>query len=201
LQQVYALDKKNSRYDMVRHKMDIALASDHFWWASAKPWWSLEMIEDGAFRLLDTLRFIPEVTSEKLEKGRDYYEHIITTAFNWQRTGKIRQMMQSQQGILRITFKDRTVGRGGAEEGVYYAFMSMMKSLEKKAVDGGEYEKAILWRDAIYKLENKLDIYDTINAIDLLRVEIPHNEVEETIERYKTEYYKIRGGQPEQRGS
>jgi len=53
----------------------------------------------------------------------------------------------------------------------------------------------------IFKLENKLDIYDTINAIDLLRVEIPHKEVEETIEKYQAKYYKIRGSQPEQRGT
>jgi len=64
-----------------------------------------------------------------------------------------------------------------------------------------EYEKAILWRDAAYKLKNKLDIYDTINAIDLLRIEIPHEEVEKTIEEYKDKYRKIRGGQPEQRGA
>lgn len=201
LNEVYAMDPHDSRYDMVRKKMDIALASDHFWWASAKPWWSMEMIEDGAYRLLDTLRHVPNVSDEKLEKGRDFYEHIVTTGFNWQRTGKIRQMMQSQQGILRIPFKDRTVGRGGAEEGVFFAFIDMMKDLESKAKEKREYEKAILWRDAIYKLENKLDIYDTINAIDLLRIEIPHKTVEETIEKYKAKYYEIRGGQPEQRGS
>jgi hypothetical protein len=195
------MDKKNSRYDTVRKKMDIALASDHFWWASAKPWWSLEMIEDGAFRLLDTLRYIPNIDPFILEKGRDFYEHIVTTAFNWQRTGKIRQMMQSQQGILRIPFKDRTICKGDAEKGVYFAFIDMMKKLEKEALEKREYEKAILWRDAMYKLENKLDIYDTINAIDLLRIEIPHKEVEEEIEKYKEKYYKIRGGQPEQRGS
>jgi hypothetical protein len=201
LKEVYALDKSNPRYDLVRKKMDIALASDHFWWASAKPWWSLEMIEDGAFRLLDTLRHIPNLSKEKLEQGRDFYEHIIATAFNWQRTGKIRQMMAEQGAILRIPFKDRTIGKGGAEEGVYWAFMDMMKGLEKKAIETQEYEKAILWRDAIYKLENKLDIYDTINAIDLLRIEIPNKEVEATIEKYKSKYYDIRGGQPEQRGA
>ena len=76
----------------------------------------------------------------------------------------------------------------------------MMKKLEGEAAAKGEYEKAILWRDAIYKLENKLDIYDTVNAIDLLRVEIPHKEVEATIEKYKEKYRQIRGGQPEQRG-
>ena len=126
---------------------------------------------------------------------------IVSTGFNWQRTGKIREMMREQKSILRIPFKDRTIGRGGAERGVYYAFIDMMKRLEKEASDRGEYEKAILWRDSIFKLENKLDIYDTINAIDLLRVEISHEEVEKIIEQYKEKYRKIRGGQPEQRGT
>ncbi len=198
---VYAMDTSHPRYPLVREKLDIALASDHFWWASGKPWWSLEMIEDGAYRLLDTLRHVPDVSQEDLEHGRDFYERIISTAFNWQRTGKIRQMMQAQKSILRIPFKDRTVSLGGAESGVYYAFIDMMKDLENKSIKNQEYEKAIMWRDAIYKLENKLDIYDTINAIDLLRIEIPHNEVEETVEKYKKKYLEIRGGQPEQRGS
>lgn len=201
LKEVYAMDKNHPRYDIVRKKTDLALSSDHFWWASAKPWWSLEMIEAGAYRLLDAIRHIPDVSKKVLEEGRDYYEKIITTAFNWQRTGKIRQMMREQKSILRIPFKDRTIGRGGAEEGVYWAFIDMMKQLEKEATIKGEYEKAILWRDAIYKIENKLDIYDTINAIDLLRVEISHKEVEETIEKYKNKYREIRGGQPEQRGA
>ena len=201
LEEVYKMDKNHTRYELVRAKMDRGLASDHFWWASAKPWWSLEMIEDGAFNLLDTLRHIPDLKKEVLDEGRDFYEKIISTAFNWQRTGKIRAMMESQKNILRIPFKDRTVSKGGEEEGVYFAFIDMMKKLEVEAVGRHEYEKAILWRDAMYKLENKLDVYDTINAIDLLRIEIPHKDVEETIEKYKEKYYKMRGGQPEQRGS
>ena len=200
-EKVESMDNKHPRYEEVKHRMDIATASDHYWWASAKPWWSLEMIEDGAYRLLDTVRMIPDTSEEDILKARDLYENIISTAFTWQRTGKIRDMMAEQKSILRIPFKERTIGKGGAEEGVYYAFIDMMKGLEKKAVENREYEKAILWRDAMYKLENKLDVYDTINAIDLLRVEIPNNEVEETILKYKDKYRAIRGGQPEQRGS
>jgi CHAD domain-containing protein len=110
-------------------------------------------------------------------------------------------MMREQKEILRIPFKERTLEKGGAEKGVYYAFLDMMRKLEKKAAKNREYEKAILWRDAIYKLKHKLDIYDLLNAVDLLRVEIPHDVVEKTIEKYKEKYRKIRGGQPEQRGS
>lgn len=199
--EVGQIDKQNPVYDEVKKRMDICTASDHFWWASAKPWWSLEMIEDGAFRLLETIRMVPNISSQKVSKASDLYEKIISTAFNWQRTGRIRQMMSMQNSILRIPFMDRTIGRGGEEEGVYHAFMDMMKELEKKAIESREYEKAILWRDAMYKLENKLDIYDTINAIDLLRIEIPNEEVEKTVLKYKDQYRKIRGGQPEQRGS
>lgn len=200
-EQVKSVDQKNPIYEEIKHRLDIGTASDHFWWASAKPWWSLEMIEDGAYRLLDTIRAVPNVSEEVLSKASDLYEKIISTAFNWQRTGKIRQMMSQQKSITRIPFVDRTVGKGGAEEGVFHAFMDMMRDQEKIASLKGEYEKAILWRDAIYKLKNKLDIYDTINAIDLLRIEVPHETVEKTIEKYKEKYRQIRGGQPEQRGS
>jgi alpha-amylase/alpha-mannosidase (GH57 family) len=199
--EVAKADRKMPTFPALQKHMDIATASDHFWWASAKPWWSVEMIEDGAYRLLETLRAVPKVKKDKLAEASSLYEKIISTAFNWQRTGKIRSMMAEQRSILRIPFKDRTIGRGGAEEGVYHAFIDMMKRLEKEAVERKEYEKAILWRDAMYKLENKLDIYDTINAIDLVRIEIPNEEVEKVIVEYKEKYAAMRGGQPEQRGA
>ncbi len=200
LREVYAMDTLHPRYEAVRKKMDVALASDHFWWASAKPWWSMEMIEDGAYRLLDTIRFVPDVDKGSLSRARELYEHIVSTGFNWQRTGKIREMMKEQRSILRIPFKDRTLGRKGAEN-VYYAFIAMMERLEAEATKKAEYEQAILWRDAIFKLKHKLDIYDTLNAIDLVRVKIPHDEVEKTIVEYEEKYRRMRGGQPEQRGN
>lgn len=201
LNEFYKIKEKDNGYQNIRSKIDNALASDHFWWASAKPWWSLEMIELGAYRLLDAIRSIPNISGDVLNTAVNYYQNIVSTAFDWQRTGKIRKMMQEQNQILRIPFKDRTVGEGGVEAGVYYAFVDMMKNLEKKAAENGEYEKAILWRDALFKLENKQDIYEAINAVDLLRVEIPNAEVEEMVQKYKEKYKQIRGGQPEQRGS
>ena len=201
INQVRAMDKNQANYKRVRASMDEAMASDHFWWASAKPWWSLEMIEDGAWRLLKTIRMIPDISEENMQKAGDLYEKIISTAFEWQRSGQVRKNALLQRSVLRIPFKERTVGAGGDEEGVYWAFIDMMKKMEKKAAKAGEYENAILWRDAIFKLENKLDIYDAINAVDLLRAELPNEKIENTIEKYKEQYAKIRGGQPEQRGS
>lgn len=201
LNEVRNISEDHEAYLGLRQRMDSALASDQFFWASAKPWWSVEMIENSAFGLLEIVRQVPNVSMETLDRSRTLYESIVSTAFAWQRTGKIHDMMSSQDSMTRIPFIDRTIGRGGQEEGVYHAFVDMMKGLEKEAAQNGEYEKAILWRDAVFKLENKLDIYDTVNSIDLLRIEIPNQKVEETIEKYKDKYRSIRGGQPEQRGN
>jgi len=104
-----------------------------------------------------------------------------------------------RQGIFRIPFKERTFEAGGAERGVYEGFISMFKELEAKAAKKQEYEKAIMWRDAIYKIENKTDIYDMVHVVELLRLEIPNEEVEKILDKYTDKYKKIRGGQPEQR--
>ena len=198
---VYKYSQKNKNYGEIRGKMDVALASDHFWWASAKPWWSLEMIEDGAFRFLDVIQSMESVPKEVLYKGYKYYMSIVSQASAWQREGIVRQMAVEQNESLRIPFKDRTLGKGGTEEAVYFAFIDLMKEQEKEAAKKGDYEKAILWRDAIYKLDHKYDIYDTINVIDLLRLEVGNGRIEEVINKYKDKYVGLRGGQPEQRGS
>ena len=194
----YKNDSKE--YELARQKMDRALASDQYFWASGKPWWSLEMIEDGAYMLLDVVRTTPGSTDEEKQKASELYEKILSLSFNWQRSGKIREMAREQSQVLRIPFKDRTLGACGAEPAVYNAFIDMINKQEKKAVENREYEKALLWRDALYKIDIKNDIYDTINAIDLLRAEIGNEEVEKVIQKYKQEYLVIRGGQPEQRG-
>ncbi len=200
LNSVYGLDKNNALFGEVRARMDAALASDHFWWASAKPWWSLEEIERGAFMCLDIIRRVPDVDSKSLERARDLYEKIVSTAFEWKRSGKIYEITKERRGALRIPFKERTFEAGGVEKGVYEGFIAMFKDLEQKAVTKQEYEKAIMWRDAIYKIENKTDIYDMVHATELLRLEIPNEEVEKMLDKYTAQYKKIRGGQPEQRG-
>lgn len=201
LAELYKMNTKDPSYPAIRARADVAMSSDQFFWASAKPWWSVEMIEGGAYQILEIIRSIPKVSKKVLVEASKYYERIIATAFQWQRNGKIREMMQEQHSILRIPFKDRTFELGGDELAKYDAFVALMGRLEKEAAGRGEYEKAILWRDAIYKLDKKLDIYDTISTINLLRVEIPNEEVDAFIKKYQDEYRRLRGGQPEQRGS
>jgi hypothetical protein len=188
-------------YALSRGRVDRALASDQFFWASAKPWWSVEMIESGAHAVLEAIETLPQVKTADVEKARELYRKIVSTAFEWQRTGKIREMSKERGAFQRIPFKARTLEEGGTQEAVYQAFIDMMRDQERLARDRGEYEKAILWRDAVYKIATKCDIYDAINAVDLLRMEISNERVEKLLDEYTARYRQIRGGQPEQRSN
>jgi aspartokinase-like uncharacterized kinase len=74
-----------------------------------------------------------------------------------------------------------------------------MKKKMLEAAKKKNFERAILWRDAIWKLETKNDIYDAIHAVDLLRLEVPDPQLKKLMDRYKENYEKIKPGQPERR--
>lgn len=201
LEQFYKLPKEDPEYARLRGMLDIALASDQFFWASAKPWWSIEMIEEGGYRLLEILQHLNTIGPYGFEEGESLYHQIVAAAFDWKRSGHLLAIERERDGIMRIPFKERTLEKGGAEPAVYHAFIDMMAAQEKISKERGDYEAAILWRDAIYKLDKKVDIFEAIHAVDLLRTKLPSDEVEATIKKYKDEYLRVRGGQPEQRGA
>ncbi|MCD6270264.1 hypothetical protein J7J23_00605 [bacterium] len=189
---------KTKKYsEFIQEKIDKAMASDQFFWASGEPWWSIEMIEKGAWLVLGALKSIPGVTKRQVEVGEDYYRKILSTAFWWQRSGKIEEKSKKYKESSRIPFKERTLEKGKPE--VYYAFIEMMKKKMWEATKKKNFERAILWRDAIWKLETKNDIYDATHAVDLLRLEIPDPTLRKLMDKYKAKYEKIKSGQPELR--
>lgn len=161
---VKKLDKKSPAYQEVREKLDRALQSDQFWWASAKPWWSLEMIEQGAFLLRDVILSIPAISSQNKKRAEQYYRQIIDLAFEWQRSGKIRQAYrQTFDTFKKRPYKKRVLS------GQFNAVILEFEDEMHRAIKAQELEKAIKWRDAIYKLKSGLDIYDVLHVVDDLR--------------------------------
>ena len=191
------LSKRRKLSKRIEDKIDQALASDQFFWASGEPWWSIEMIEKGAWQMLKALKSLPNITKKEIQKGEKLYRDILATAFWWQRSGKIEEKSKKYREAVRIPFKERTLEAGKPE--VYYAFLEMMKKKMKEAAKNKNFERAILWRDAIWKLETKNDIYDAIHAVDLLRLEVPDHQLTKLMEKYKKKYKKIKPGQPELR--
>lgn len=201
LRVIDSLANRPELYPTARNMADKAVASDQFFWACAKPWWSVEMIESGAYQCLETIELADDSYATEKNRAQFLYRKIISTAFDWQRSGKIREMNKERNVAQRIPFKTRTLEAGGVEPAIYKAFIDLLKQQEAISASAGEYEKAILWRDAVHKIETKNDIYDAIHAIDLLRLEIPEERINKVLDQYTSEYRRLRGGQPEQRSN
>ncbi len=194
---VLELSRKKNISPLAKNKLYKAMASDQFFWASGEPWWSIEMIEKGAWMLLQALKLFPHLREYQFKKGEQYYKEIISNAFWWQRSGKIEKKAQRYKEETRIPFKERTLEKGKPE--VYYAFIDTMRKKMWQAAKEKNFERAILWRDAIEKIETKNDIYDAIHACDLLRLEVPDSKLRKLMDKYKNKYKKISPGQPELR--
>jgi hypothetical protein len=189
------LPESDGAYPKLREKLDPALASDLFFWSSARPWWSIELIEEGAFGLAEVVEKSPASGQKAKRQAHELYRRIMDLAFEWRRNGTIAKIGQEQYELLRIPFKERT------NEAVFGAFMDLMKQAEKAAAGKQDYETAALWRDAAKKLETKRDIYDAYHVVDMLRAKLPDSKIEETLAQYREQYQHIRGGQPEQRSN
>ncbi len=98
---VSAAAQDDPGYSKVRESLDRALHSDQYWWASARPWWSIEMIERGAKELYDTVLACPGVSEATKEAAKHLYHSIVFTAFDWQRSGLVDQLSQREDEDIR----------------------------------------------------------------------------------------------------
>ena len=175
-----------------RDLLDKALNSDPWWWACAKPWWSVEEIEKGMYSLYKVVSSVPEVSEAEVKRADELYKRILITAHEWQRTGLVDKMRVKDQQTRKIPLSKRF-----AAGDHYKALLQALKEEEVKAREVREYEKAIKWRDSQYKLERDLDIYDAVHIMDIFRLEGNFDRFKEILQEYKDKYKEISKGQPE----
>lgn len=154
IKSIDSLPATDPMYAGIRSSLDQAIHSDQYWWASASPWWSIEMMEAGAKDLKDVVQANPHAPAADKEKARELYHNIVFTAFEWQRTNKIAAMIKASDEDVtqRITTE---VPHIPLEE-----FNSIVNNLEKQmlgAAKNKEYERAAQIRDRIIELEAKKD--------------------------------------------
>lgn len=131
--------------------LDRALHSDQYWWASAKPWWSIEYIELGAKELLDAIRATGD--KESLSQAQDLYYRILETAFEYQRSGKVDEISRREDETIRMR-TDQTLPKMPKEE-----LLKIIATIRKEMIDvvsRQEYERAAQLRDRIKELEGYL---------------------------------------------
>jgi predicted glycosyl hydrolase (DUF1957 family) len=138
---------------VARGMLDRALHSDQYWWACARPWWSLEMIERGAYELKETVLAVPDISEADKRRAQDLYFKILTTGFEWQRTGKVEVLARKEDETMRM-LADRGVVDLPKEE-LQKMIATIQKELEQ-VVHNQEYERAVQLRDRIRELEGYL---------------------------------------------
>lgn len=137
-----------------REMLDRAIHSDQFWWASARPWWSLEMIERGAFELKETVLAVPDAPAETKRKAQDLYYAIVTTGFAWQRAGKVEAMARLEDEEIRMHTDAALPGLPKAE--VEKIIAHIQQELDEVA-GKQEFERAALLRDRIKELRGYIE--------------------------------------------
>jgi len=81
-------NKTNPNYQPARELLDKRVASDQFWWASAKPWWSLSIIKKKTKELVEISEKISK--DERLTKTLSH--NIIKEATRWQKENKFKNI-------------------------------------------------------------------------------------------------------------
>lgn len=138
-----------------RKLLDRALHSDQYWWASAQPWWSIEMIEAGAKDLLSAVEAFKNIPPRYKKQARKLYADIIFTSFDWQRGDKIARLSKAA---------DEDVTQRISKELPYIPlkeFTGIINNLTKQmlhAANNKEYERAAQIRDRINELNDKKQI-------------------------------------------
>lgn len=153
--------EKGKSFQKAREMLDYALASDQYWWASAKPWWSLEMIEQGAYQLKSVVKLVGD--KKQAEMAENLYREILDQAFEWQRSGAIREKhLENSDTFMKKPFKDRTPPEW------YNQIILEFEDEMNKAAAKQEFEKAIKWRDGVIKLRQGTDNFDVLHVVNEL---------------------------------
>jgi alpha-amylase/alpha-mannosidase (GH57 family) len=82
-------------FSSARKLLDKALHSDQYWWASANPWWSVEIIENGAKMLAGAALSLKNISPTVQKKIKNLYKKISVTAHSWEETGRARKIKQA----------------------------------------------------------------------------------------------------------
>jgi hypothetical protein len=137
-------------FPATRIALDRAIHSDQFWWASAKPWWSLEMIEAGAKELRDVVAMAPGSTEAERARAKELYESVVFTGFEWQRSGLVETLSKQEDEEIRQRTDEALPNLPPNE--IEKIIANLRKEIAS-VVSREEYERAAQLRDRIAELE------------------------------------------------
>lgn len=141
--------------ESIRSMLDRAIHSDQYWWASARPWWSLEMIERGAYELRGVILNSTATSQEEKQKAEELYKKILYTGFDWQREGRVDEIARQededvlgrlhQKGKLFITKEE------------YSQMIETLKGQIQSSVKDEDYHRAAMLKDRVQELAEEME--------------------------------------------
>jgi hypothetical protein len=139
----------------IRSALDRAIHSDQFWWASARPWWSLEMIERGAYELREVIISSPKATDQEKKQAEEFYKNILYIGFAWQRSGSVDEIArQENEDILgRLHQK----GKLFITKTEYRTMIETLSGQIDSSVKDGDYHRAAMLKDRIQELTEEME--------------------------------------------
>ncbi|MFH0819423.1 MAG: UvrB/UvrC motif-containing protein [bacterium] len=154
IKETYKLSPKNPSYQKIRTALDKSLHSDQYWWASAMPWWSLELIEKGAKEFVDVILKNPVSAKKSKILAEELYKKIVFTGFAWQKSGKVEELAKiSDEDVTQRISKEMPY----IPLAEFNRIVSNLRAQMLAAANNLEYERAAQIRNRIKELEEKKD--------------------------------------------
>ena len=139
----------------LRKLLDEALHSDQYWWASARPWWSLEMMERGAFELKNIILKSRAATTKEKEQAEEFYKNIIYTGFEWQRSGLVDQISRQEDEEIKERLDEKE--KFFITKSEYEQMIKVLEEQIQSAVQATEYHRAAMIKDRIRELKEEME--------------------------------------------
>lgn len=146
------LNKNQKQWLKARYMLDKSLHSDQYWWASARPWWSIDMIERGANELMTSILLLPEVDAKIKNKAEDIYKDIVFSAFRWEREYIVGQTVANYDEETTEMIQTKSLDADPKE---YDKVINHLRKQMLEASDKENYIKALEYRKRIESLRQK----------------------------------------------
>lgn len=80
-----------------RQRLDAALASDQYWWASAEPWWSREIVIRETREMVNVIKNLKTISNGDRRHAEDLYGMIVRETDRWNTEGIAKKRAAAYQ--------------------------------------------------------------------------------------------------------
>ena len=150
----YSLKTSEKTWLQARYILDEAEYQDQFFFSSAKPTWSIDLIEKGSYLMSEAIRLNPDSDKQDKNKARELYQEIVLTALKWQKekiVDKTSKQFFEDEKPEETSISTPKLKKKEYEEAIKNLTQNMINSSKAQ-----EYEIAQSFKERISDLKNMI---------------------------------------------